>query len=55
MIRDDDADFTERAISFTVLLKTLRKEDLSEEDLIALAGLLQELQEMLNTRGRSAP
>ena len=45
---DDDADFTERATAFTKLLKPLHREELSEEDLVALAGLLQELQEMLS-------
>lgn len=49
-----NADFTERAIAFTVLLQTLRREDLSEEDLIALQGLLHELQQMLIVRGTDA-
>ena len=49
-----DQDFTERATAFTKLLKSLSKEDLTEEDLVALAGLLQELQEMLSERGTSA-
>ena len=44
-------ELAEKAIAFTLALQQVRREDLSEEDLIALSGLLQELQEMLAREG----